>query len=74
MFAIYDGHGGTECCNFMKENMHSYILSFYQPEDFQNCIKKSCQRMDSDFLKKARREFYCDTSGSCALGLLSVGI
>ena len=73
MFAIYDGHGGTECCNFMKENMHSYILSQYEPKNFQNMIRNSCKNMDIDFLNKARKEFYCDTSGSCALGLLSIG-
>lgn len=73
MFAVYDGHGGTECCNFMKESMHSYILSDYNPKDFENGIRKSCLRLDYDFLKKARKEFYCDTSGSCALGLLAIG-
>lgn len=29
MFAIYDGHGGSENCNFLKENLHTYIFSGY---------------------------------------------
>ena len=30
-FAIYDGHGGNKCCNFLQENLHNYIFS---SEDF----------------------------------------
>jgi serine/threonine protein phosphatase PrpC len=26
-FAIYDGHGGHKCANFMKENLHWIIIN-----------------------------------------------
>lgn len=73
MFAIYDGHGGSDCCNFLKENLHSYVLSNYNDKDVRGSIKTSCLKLDTDFFKKARNEFYCDTSGSCALALLVIG-
>lgn len=25
-FAIYDGHGGNNCAEFLKENLHHYIV------------------------------------------------
>lgn len=73
MFAIYDGHGGADCCNFLKENLHSYILSNYSATDLRGAIKSSCSKLDADFFKRARTEHYCDTSGSCALALLVIG-
>ena len=26
-FAIYDGHGGEKCCNFLNDKLHNYIFS-----------------------------------------------
>ena len=26
-FAIYDGHGGNMCCDFLSDNLHQYILN-----------------------------------------------
>lgn len=26
-FAIYDGHGGSACCDFLSENLHQFILN-----------------------------------------------
>ena len=74
MFAIYDGHGGSECCNFLKDNLHAYILNSYNERDLRGSIKSSCLRLDTDFFKKARSENHCDTSGSCALVLFVIGI
>jgi serine/threonine protein phosphatase PrpC len=73
MFAIYDGHGGADCCNFLKENFHSYVLNSYNEKDVRGSIKISCNKLDTDFFKKARTEYACDTSGSCALALLVIG-
>lgn len=25
-FAVFDGHGGDTCSNFLKDNMHRYVL------------------------------------------------
>lgn len=37
-FGIYDGHGGTECSEFLKDNLHSLIV--YQ-EEFLKDPKKA---------------------------------
>lgn len=73
MFAIYDGHGGSQNCNFLKENLHSYIFSTYNQKDFKKGIEEACHKIDHDFMKIARKEYQCDTSGSCALILLTIG-
>lgn len=26
-FGVFDGHGGNKCANFLKENLHKYILN-----------------------------------------------
>lgn len=26
-FAIYDGHGGSNCCDFLTQNLHQYIFN-----------------------------------------------
>ena len=26
-FAVYDGHGGNKCADFLKENLHQYVSS-----------------------------------------------
>ena len=26
-FAIYDGHGGSNCCDFLTQNLHQFIFN-----------------------------------------------
>ena len=26
-FAIYDGHGGNMCCEYLKDNLHEYLIA-----------------------------------------------
>lgn len=72
MFGVYDGHGGAECCNFQKENQHNYLLNKYNVSKFEENTKKAFKEIDTDFLRKAQKDFYVDTSGSCAQVLLVV--
>jgi len=30
-FAIFDGHGGNKCANFLKENLHNYVNKIIKP-------------------------------------------
>ena len=73
MFAVYDGHGGADCCNFLKENLHTYVLNTLTPSDLKASIKQSCNKLDGDFMKKCRDERGFDTSGSCGLALIIIG-
>ena len=26
-FAVYDGHGGASCADFLRDNLHQYVLA-----------------------------------------------
>lgn len=74
-FAIFDGHGGDSCSNFLEKNLLNYIIS---NENFPFDIKTSLL----EAFEKAEDEFYLlnvwksideiDHSGSCALVVLIV--
>ena len=64
---------GADCCNFLKEKLHSYLLTSFDPQSFHTTLRKSCLDLDEEFLRRARSDSYCDTSGSCALALLAIG-
>lgn len=66
MFSVFDGHGGTDCCNFLKENLHNKILADLDlHEDFDNSLKRIFAEVDQTYLKRAikKKQNY---SGSCA--------
>jgi hypothetical protein len=66
MFSVFDGHGGTDCCNFLKENLHNKILADLNiHEDFDDSMKRIFKEIDSTYLKRAikKKQNY---SGSCA--------
>lgn len=33
MFSVFDGHGGINCCNFLKEKLHEKILENFEYEN-----------------------------------------
>ena len=66
MFSVFDGHGGTDCCNFLKENLHNKILADLDIHgDFDESMKKIYTEVDQTYLKRAikKKQNY---SGSCA--------
>ena len=84
-FAIYDGHAGNKCCEFLKNNLHTYIFeSNYFPEDpikaieqgFNTCEKKFIESIQtkSKTLNKFRNKNnqFSDYSGSCSIIILII--
>ncbi|OMJ68819.1 hypothetical protein SteCoe_33613 [Stentor coeruleus] len=71
-FAIYDGHGGKACANFLKEQLHNYIL---EDQDFpykaKQAIINSFKKADNTFLTESEENG--EMSGSCALIVLFIG-
>ena len=67
LFAIYDGHGGSKCCNFLRDHLHNYIIkNKYFPRDPERALVYAFERAEKDFIYKiAVKEE--DKSGSCAL-------
>ena len=75
-FAIYDGHGGDKCCNFLQQNLHKYI--FQSEYIFLNpckAIGDAYDKADSEFeafaLDKLNKKLI-DKSGSCSLTALII--
>jgi len=73
-FAIYDGHGGNKCCNFLQENLHNYIFeSEFFPLNPPSAINQAYEKAELNFkiisLDEQNKKLI-DKSGSCALSAL----
>jgi protein phosphatase 2C family protein 2/3 len=74
-FGIYDGHGGVKCAEFLKNNLHHFIIN---DSNYPNDIKKSIENGILYAEKEYQSQtFYnnqlFDRSGSCAIVVLIVG-
>ncbi|EGR29805.1 protein phosphatase 2c, putative [Ichthyophthirius multifiliis] len=68
-FAIYDGHGGSNCADYLRDNLHLFIIKDdFFPENPIEAIKRGIYYAEQSFLKMA--EETNDRSGSCAIILL----
>ncbi|KIV87053.1 hypothetical protein PV11_02624 [Exophiala sideris] len=43
-FGVFDGHGGAECSDFLREKLHDYIEKSAQVFEFQSSLQKPGQR------------------------------
>jgi len=56
-FAIFDGHGGTGCANFLRDNLHTYIVdSEYFPKDPKKALYAGIIKAENEFLKLSNEE------------------
>ena len=70
---MYDGHGGTNCPDFLRDNLHKFIInddSF--PEQPLKAIKSGFRQCDNAFLKTCLNRDKIDISGSCATIIMLV--
>ena len=75
-FAIYDGHGGNKCCNFLLENLHTYLFSsdyfpIYPLQAIYQAYEKAEQNFELIALDKQNKKLL-DRSGSCSLSALII--
>jgi protein phosphatase 2C family protein 2/3 len=73
-FGIYDGHGGSGCADFLRDNLHHFIVkepSF--PSKPEEAIKRAFKAAECNFLELSQTSEPCDPSGSCAVVVLIVG-
>ena len=69
-FAIFDGHGGEECSEFLKNNYMNYLVENANfPFDIKLSMIESFQKIEDDFFKLKCKDNLedSDKSGSCAL-------
>ena len=75
-FAIYDGHGGNKCSNFLQENLHNYLFSSeYFPLFPLQAIYQAFEKAELNFELIAfdqENKKLLDKSGSCALSALII--
>ncbi|CAG9334222.1 unnamed protein product [Blepharisma stoltei] len=71
-FGLYDGHGGHLCSNFLKENLHHFILDNHHfPLSPKKAIIHGFEKAEAKFTELAKLKG--DNSGSCPLVVLIVG-
>ena len=73
-FAVYDGHGGNKCSNFLQENLHNYIFnSNYFPLYTMQAINAAFLQAEKSFFSivtDTESGKLIDKSGSCAVSAL----
>jgi serine/threonine protein phosphatase PrpC len=52
---VYDGHGGTQNCNFLKEELHKYMLKDINLREPEAYIRKALNTLDDDFMYKSKK-------------------
>ena len=73
LFAIYDGHGGTGCSDFLRDNLHNDIIqSEYFPLNPRLAIQYAINKIEKQFCSYSM-EGKMDKSGSCLVLALIVG-
>ena len=77
-FAIFDGHGGHTCADFLRDNLHQFIVRDNDfPQNPKQAIISAFQKADQYFLDTVERfsggrQMMLDRSGSCAIVSLFV--
>ena len=69
-FGLYDGHGGNRACDFLRDNLHKYIINDkYFPSNPQKAIANAFIYAEKLFFKNYTG---IDSSGSCAIIVLII--
>ena len=69
-FGLYDGHGGSAACDFLRDNLHKYIINDkYFPSNPQKAIANGFIYAEKIFFKNYTG---LDYSGSCAIVVLII--
>ena len=78
-FAIYDGHGGAGCADFLRDQLHQLIVRDSEfPQNPIKAMKRGFEQAEKTFLEYAHNDSNLQTgnvqrSGSCAVVILIVG-
>ena len=74
-FGVYDGHCGSVCAEFLRDNLHKYILRDKNfPNDPKLSLREGILKAEAEFFKRCIDEKgdLIEKSGSCALVMLVV--
>lgn len=79
-FGVYDGHGGSACAEFLRDNLHHYVIREETfPWDPQEAIKRGFKKAETRFIELCQAKdphtgamTIVERSGSCAIVTLIV--
>lgn len=72
-FAVYDGHGGAQCADYLKDHLHQIIVQQdCFPSNPAQALTNGCLAADQAFIAKCDTPGLFDKSGSCAIIVLIV--
>ena len=75
-FGIFDGHAGNKCAEYLKNNLHNFIIdSPHFPDSPIKAIQNGFQLCENNFMNSIHsKQFnqYLDYSGSCAIVVLFI--
>jgi len=74
-FGVYDGHCGSVCAEYLRDNLHKFILRDKNfPSNPREALREGIHRAEAEFFKKCvdQKGELIEKSGSCALILLVV--
>lgn len=58
IFAVYDGHGGNQCAEYLKEHLHNNIIMQPEfPSNVKEAIVRGCHMTDKNYIDKVFAEF-----------------
>jgi protein phosphatase 2C family protein 2/3 len=70
-FGVYDGHMGKECCSFLRDHLHNFIIQDeFFPSDPSHALINGFSKAEEEFLRQAEQT--SSRSGSCAIVILIV--
>lgn len=50
-FGLFDGHGGNECSDFLRDHLHKFIVSnIYFPSKPKKAIMQGFKEAEAEFL------------------------
>jgi protein phosphatase PTC2/3 len=80
-FGVYDGHGGSACAEFLRDNLHNYVIKEdVFPFNPNLAIQRGFKQAENSFLDMCQsfdeatgQRNVIERSGSCAIVVLIVG-
>ncbi|OMJ88236.1 hypothetical protein SteCoe_9899 [Stentor coeruleus] len=73
-FGIYDGHGGSKCADFLRDNLHQLIIRDPRfPFNASEAILEGFRQAEKIFTTNSDTSNPKEKSGSCALIIMIVG-
>ena len=78
-FGVFDGHGGYSCADFLRDNLHQFIIRDSEfPDNPRQAIINGFKNAESYFIDAVEKYSngnvnMLDKSGSCAITSLFVG-